>query len=116
MRNLKKHLFLVVGVTVLCLGAFVTSSNAQRHRGSGFSISFSIGSPYRSYYPRYYAPRVYRTAPVYYTPAPVYYSNYGYYNPGYYNSGYYAPAYNSGYYAAPRRYRSRRSCNYYRRY
>ncbi len=114
MRNLKKYLFLGVALGVLCLGALVTTSNAQRYRRSGLSISFSIGSPYRSY-PRYYVPRrVYR--PVYYTPAPVYYSNYRSYNPGYYNSDYYAPAYNSGYYVTTyRRHRRHNSCNYYNR-
>jgi hypothetical protein len=116
MRNLKKYFFPGVAMAVLCLGAFVTTSSAQwRHRGSGLRISFSIGSSYRSSYPRYYVPRrVYR--PVYYTPAPVYYSSYGY-SPGYYNSGYYAPAYNSGYYVTSyRRHRRHNSCNYYRRY
>jgi hypothetical protein len=114
MGNLRKHLFLGMVVAVLCLGAFVTTSSAQRHGRGHFSISFSSGTPYR-YYPRYYRP-VYRPAPVYYTPAQVYYSNYGYFDPGYYNSGYYAPAYNSGYYVTTYRRHRRNSCRYYPRY
>jgi hypothetical protein len=113
----KKHLLFGVMIAVLCLGAFVGTSSAQR-RG-GLHLNISIGSPYRSYYPGYYrAPRVIYRPQVYYTPR-VYYPTYDpYYSSGYYNSGYYAPAYNTGYDYGYRRHRSRDHCNYYdhRRY
>ena len=118
MTNLRKQLFLGVIVGVLCLGAFVGTSSAQRRGGIHFNIS--IGSPYRGYtrYNRY--PRVVYRPQVYYTPRsyyPAYYPSYnsGYYNTGYYNSGYYAPSYNTGYYYSARRHRSRDRCNYYDR-
>ena len=77
MKNLKKYVGLAVIGIALSLGAFVTTSSAQR---SHFSLNISLGRPY---YYRTYRPRYYRRYPVvtYYQTRPVYYYNPGYYDP-----------------------------------
>ena len=75
MKNLKKFIGLAVLGIALCLGLFVTNSDAQYRRHRGLSVNISFGRPYRFIEPRYR--RVYRPAYVY-VPQPTYY-----YDPGY---------------------------------
>src|SRR5437764_9738296 len=87
MKNLKKYIGLAVIGIALCLGIFVTNSNAQRR---GFSFNISIGRPsyYRVYRPRYYRRPVVTYYDPYYEPRSVYYPSYNYYDPYTYNNGY----------------------------